>query len=144
MNSPDVEGDRVVEVPHVRRRHRDELLEAAVEVDADDSGEGTKVSVARSEQQRSPIDDMSLGGDAVSLADIGDEPPDLHDISRELVADVEWRVAQALGRRVRVVDVDVGSTDAGSAHPDEYLITAALLLRPILQLEYGSVGFLDH
>src|SRR5688572_21815258 len=144
MNSPDVEGDRVVEVPHVRRRHRDVLREAAVAIDPDDSRVGTDVGVARPAEQASAIDDVAFGGDAISLSDIGDEPADLHDISGELVADDEWRLAPASRPRVPLVDVDVGSADAGSSHSNENLILADLRLRQILQLETGSGGFLDQ
>src|SRR5256885_12385146 len=51
VNSTDIERDRVIEVPHVGRGHRDVVGETAVTIDADDSGIRTRSEEHTSELQ---------------------------------------------------------------------------------------------
>ena len=76
VDAADVVRDVVVEVPDVRRRHRDVLGEAAVAVDADDACVRADVRVAGAAQQAASVDDVALGGHAVAFAHIGDELAD--------------------------------------------------------------------
>jgi hypothetical protein len=99
------------------------------------------VSVAGAAEQTAAVDDVTLGGDAVSLLHVGNERADLHDIARELVSNRERRLAAAAGPRVPVVDVNVGTAYAGAANTYENFVVAHLRLRNILELESFRSGF---
>src|SRR5687768_10950140 len=144
VNATDVEGDLVVQMPHVRRGHRDVLREAAIAVDADDPCVGAYVRVAGSAEQAPAIDDVTLGGDAVALLHIRHEPPNLRDVARKLVSDDEGRLAAPLRPGIPVVDVDVGSAHPRAAYPDQNFVLTDFRLRTILQLEAGSGGLLHQ
>ena len=121
----------VVEVPDVRRGHRDVLGEASVAVDADDLRVRADVRVARAAEQATSVDDVSFGRDAVAFLHVGDEASDLHDIAGEFVSDDERRLATALRPRVPVVDVHVGAADAGAPHTDQDFVVSDPRLRDI-------------
>ena len=116
VNAADVERDVVVEMPDVRRRHRDVLGETAVAIDADDLRVRADVRVAGAAEQASAVDDVAFGGHAIAFAHVGDEAADLHDFAGELVADDDRRFHAPLRPRVPIVDVNVGAADAGATH----------------------------
>ena len=92
VNAADVERDVVVEMPDVRRRHRDVLGEAAVAIDADDLRVRADVRVAGAAEQAAPVDDVSFRRHAIAFAHVGDERADLHDLAGEFVADDDRRL----------------------------------------------------
>jgi hypothetical protein len=144
VDAADVVGDRIIEVPHIRRRHRDELGEATIAVDADDPGVRTDVGVAGAAQQASPIDDVPLGGDSVSLLHVVHESPDLYDIAGELVSHHERWFASPLRPGVPLVDVNIGAAYTRASHPNENFVFTDCGLRAIFQFETGCRGFLDQ
>ena len=142
MDSPDVVGDVVIQVPHVRRRHRDVIGEATVAIDANDFGEGTDVRVSSSAEQAATVDYVPLRSDAVSFLHIGDEPADLNHIAGELVPDDEGRLASTLRPCVPVVDVHVGAADSRAPDTNENFVFTNPGLLDVLQFETGCRGFL--
>ena len=142
MNATDVERDVVVEVPDVRRRHRDVLGEAAITVDTDDLGVGTHVCVACAAEQTSPVDDVALGRDAIAFAHIGDKCADLHDVTSELMTNDEWRRASAACPSVPFVDVNVGAANPSATNANQDLVLTDLRLRDVSECESGPGGFL--
>src|SRR5205814_3055554 len=86
VNAADVERRLIVQVPDVRRGHRDVLRETAVAIDADDARVWTHVRVAGATEQTPAVHDVSFGGHAVTFADVGHEVADTHHFAGELVA----------------------------------------------------------
>jgi hypothetical protein len=128
MNATDVIADGVVEVPDVRRRHRDVLREAAVTIDADDLRVGTHVSVAGAAQKTSAVDDMSLCRYAISFLDIGDEVSHFNDVAGKFVTDDERRLASPARPIIPVVDVNVGAAYPGAADLYQNFVVSDLRL----------------
>ena len=135
VNAADVERDVVVEMPDVRRRHRDVLGEAAVAIDADDLRVRADVRVARAAEQAASVDDVSFGGHAIAFAHVGHELPDLHDVAGELVADDDRRLDASLRPRVPIVDVHVGAAHAGAPHANQHFVVADRRLGNVLEDE---------
>jgi hypothetical protein len=138
VNAADVERDRVVEVPHVRRRHGDVLGEAAVAIDADDARVGADVRIARAAEQAAAVDDVPFGGHAIAGVHVGDEPSDLDDFAGELVADDDRRLHAALCPRIPVVNVHVGAAHAGAPHPNEHFVFSDCRLGNVAEFEPRS------
>jgi hypothetical protein len=84
VNAADVERDVVIEMPDVRRGHRDVLGEASVAVHADDAREGADVCIAGAAQKTSTIDDVSLGRHAIARSHVRHELSDLYHIASEI------------------------------------------------------------
>src|SRR5207302_7404801 len=80
VNAANVERDVVVEMPDVRRGHRDVLGEAPVAVDTDDLRVGTDVRIAGAAQQTPSVDDMTLRGHAIAFVHVGHQLPDPYDV----------------------------------------------------------------
>ena len=114
----------VVEVPDVRRRHRDVLGEAAVAVHADDFRVRADVRVAGAAEQAASVDDVALRGHAIALVDVGDETADSHDVAGELVPDDDRRLDAPLRPVVPVVDVHVGAAHAGAPDANQDFVVA--------------------
>src|ERR1051326_97082 len=144
VNAADIVRNVVIEMPDVRRRHRDVLGEAPVTVHANDLRVRAYMSISGSTQHAAAVDDVALRGHAVTFADVGDERSDLNDVAGGLMPDDEWWNAAVLRPRVPVVDVDVGTTDTSASHVDEDLVLTNRRLRDVLQLESGSGGLLDQ
>ena len=135
VNAADVVRHVVVEMPDVRRRHRDVLGEASVAIDADDLRVRADVRVAGAAEQAASVDDVSFGRHAIAFFHVGDELADLHDFAGELVADDERRLHASLRPRVPVVDVHVGAADAGAPHANQNFIVSNGRLGNVLQTE---------
>jgi hypothetical protein len=124
VDAADVERDVVVEVPDVRRRHRDVLGKTSVAIHADDLRVRADMGVAGPAQQASAVDDVALGGDAIAFAHVGDELACAHDLAGEFMADDERRLHAPLRPCVPVVDVHVGAADAGALHANQNFIVS--------------------
>ena len=133
MNSADVERQRIVEVPHVGGRHRDELGKAAIAIHANDFRVRAHVGIAGAAQQAAPVHDVALSRDPVSLFHVGDQAPHPHDLAGKFMADDDRWLDATTGPRIPLIDVDVCSANAGAAHPDEHLILANGRHRDVLQ-----------
>jgi len=135
MNSADIVADVVIEMPHVCRGHCDELGEAAIAIDADDLCVRADVCIASPTEKTPPVDNMPLGGYAISFLDVGDETPDFHDISGEFMTDDERRLASRLRPVVPVVDVNISAAHAGASDTDENFIISDSWLGDIAKNE---------
>jgi hypothetical protein len=93
MYAADIVADRIVEVPYVRRGHCDELGETSIAIDADDLRVRADMRISSAAEKAASVDDVALGGDAISLLYISDETTDLDYITGEFMADNEWRRA---------------------------------------------------
>jgi hypothetical protein len=142
VDSADVVADRVVEVPDIRRRHRDVLGEAAVAIDADDFRVRANVCVAGAAEKTASVNDVTFGGDAITFLDVRHQAPDLGDVARELMADDKRRLASSSRPIVPVVDVDIGPADARAADADQDFVVPDLRFRNVPQNHPGSGGFL--
>jgi hypothetical protein len=80
-------------VPYVRRGHCDELGETSIAIDADDLRVRADMRISSAAEKAASVDDVALGGDAISLLYISDETTDLDYITGEFMADNEWRLA---------------------------------------------------
>src|SRR5436190_1991283 len=109
-------------MPDVRRGHCDVFSEASVAIDADDLRVWADVRVSSSAKQTTAVDDVALGGDAISLAHVGDETADLRHFARELVSDDDWWFHAALRPRIPVVDVHVSAAHAGASYANQNFI----------------------
>ena len=124
VNAADVIADRVIQVPNVRRRHRDVLGEAPVAVHADDARARIDVCISGATEERTFIDDVSFGRDAIADFHRFDERSDLDDIAGKLVSNHKRRLAPTRRPCVPLVNVDVGSAHAGASHANKDLIIA--------------------
>jgi hypothetical protein len=138
VDPADIVTDLVVEMPHIRRGHRDEFRETTVAIDSDDLREGTHVRIPSSAQETSAIDNVTLGGDAISLLHVGHETPNLHDIACEFMSDDERRPASGFRPVVPVVDVHVCAAHACSSHANQNFIIAYAWLRNVAHDEARS------
>jgi hypothetical protein len=102
------------------------------------------VRVSRSTEEAATIDDVPFRCDSITGSYIGDESADFRHIACELVADNERRLASGARPRVPVVDVHVGSTDAGPSHANENFIVANPRLGNFLECEAGTGDCLDE
>ena len=144
VDPADVEADGVVEVPDVAGGHSDVVGEGAVPVHADDLRVRADVRVAGPAEMAAPADDVPFRRHPVTDLHVRDEGPDALHHAGELVADGEWRTAAPLRPRIPVVDVDVGTADAGGADVDEDFILADRRDRNIPQLESDGGACLDQ
>jgi len=116
MNAADIVADGVIQVPHVRRGHRDVLGEAAVAIDADDLGERANMRVASAAKQTTSVHDVAFRGHSIAFLHVRNEAANLHYITGEFVSDNERRFASSARPSVPVVDVNVGAAHAGATH----------------------------
>jgi hypothetical protein len=138
MNSADIVADVVIEMPHICGWHCDELGEAAIAIDANDLRVRADVRIARSAEKTAPVDNMSLGSYAISFFDVGDETPDLHDISGEFMTDDKRRLASRLRPVIPVVDVNISAAHAGPSDTDENFIISDSWLGDIAEDKSGA------
>lgn len=124
VDATDVVADRIVEMPDIRGGHGDELGEAPVTIDADDSGGRVRVGIAGPAEERAFIDDVPLGGHAIADFDRLDQAARCDDIAGELMADDERRFAATGGPGVPLVDVHVCPADARAADADQHFVVA--------------------
>src|SRR5690606_8082820 len=88
-------------------------------------------------------DDVPLTGHPVTDGDVAHERADLHDLAVELVAGDERGDHGRRGPIVPAADVQVGSADAGTQHPDDHVSRVGDRIRSIDELEPGSCGGLE-
>ena len=124
VDAADVVADRIVEVPDVGGRHRDELGETAVTIDPDDPGGRVGVRVSGATEEGAFVDDVSLGGDPVADVHGLDETADGDDIPGKFVSDDERRFAATGRPGVPFVDMDIGAADTRATHADEDFVIA--------------------
>jgi hypothetical protein len=122
VNTADFVRHVVVQVPHVCGGHRNVLGETAVTVDTNDFGVRTDMRVTRSAEQASAIDNMTFGRHTVAFFDIGHQAANLHDVAGKFMADYEWRTAPPFGPIIPVVNVDVGTADAGASDTNQNFV----------------------
>jgi len=113
----DLERDVGGRAPGVDRRHRDELGEAAVHVDAQDAGVLAHVAVAGAARHAVPADDVALARDALAGLDLGDLGATLDHLADELVTERDRGLDPSLRPAVPLEDVEVGAAHAGAQHP---------------------------
>src|ERR1700694_5235032 len=142
VDSPYVEGNLVVEMPDVCRRHGYVFREAAVTVYADDLRVRTHVRVARSAEQAPSVDDVSFRRDTVAFLHISDETTHLHHVAGEFVPDHEGRLAASLRPRVPVVGLNIGAAYPSPSHTNQNFVLADPRLGNVLQLETWRRRFL--
>ena len=111
-------------MPDVGGGHAYVVGEAAVAIDADDLRVGTDVRVPRAAEEAASIDYVSLGRDAISGPDIGDEAADLHDVAGEFMADHDGWLHAAACPVIPFEYVNVGSADSRAAHADEHFVVS--------------------
>ena len=78
---------------------------------------------------------MSLGRDAISLLNIGDESPYVDNVSGEFMPDDEWRSASSLRPVVPVVYVYVRAAHPGAADADQNFVVSDARLGNVAQCE---------
>ena len=127
------------ELDYVRRRHRHELRERAVLVQAVDLRADADVAVAGAALGALAADDVHLRGDVVADADavaVG-ALADLLDEAAELVAVDSRRRHGVADRRVPVVDVLVGAADGRGGDADQDLVRPRLRVGTLADLRSG-------
>jgi hypothetical protein len=87
---------------------------------------------------------MPLGCHSITDVYVSDELPDLDYVTRELVANDEGWFAATLRPIIPFVNVDVRSTHARPANPDEDLVVEDRRNRHVGQLETGTGMMLDE
>src|SRR2546422_3511469 len=128
---------------HVGLGHHDVLRERTVAIDADDARVSADVAVAGAALQAVTADDMPLGGDELAGSELRHAVAARFDLSRELVADDDWRLDAALRPRVPVGDVQVRAADAGVPYRDQDFAGAGRRLGHGLHGQTGRALFLD-
>jgi hypothetical protein len=144
VNAADIIAYRVIEMPHIRRRHRDILGKTSIAINADDLGVRADMRVACAAEKAAAIDDVALRSDAITLLHIGHERSNLNDIAGELVTDYERGLAARARPVIPIVYVDVGATYSGPANANQYFIVADSRLGNIAQHESGTSLFFDE
>ena len=100
--------------------------------------------IAGAAEQRALVDDVPLGGDAVTDLHALDKAADRNHIAGELMAANERRLATTGGPCVPLVNVHVGAADAGAAHANEHLVVADRGLRHLGQSQATSSRLLHQ
>ena len=144
VNAADVVADRVIEVPYIRRRHRDEFSKAPVAIHPDDPRERADVSIARATKKTAAVHDVTFRSYAITLLHIRDETPHLHDVSSEFVTDDKRRLASRLRPVIPVVNVHIGAAHACAPHANENFVISDSRLRNISQCEARTSRFLHQ
>ena len=122
VNPADLVRRRGIEVPHVRRRHRDVVGEAPIAVDPNDLRMGTDVGIAGPTEQAPAVDNVAFCRHAVPFAHVGHESADLHDVTREFVSHDDRRFDAPAGPIIPLVNVQVRTAHAGAADTDQYFV----------------------
>ena len=131
----------------VRGRHRDELGEGAVPVDADDLGALAEVGRAQAALQAVAADDVAFGRDQVADGEQARGlgfAAELDDLAGELVADDDRGLEPVAGPAVPFPDVEVGAADARMVHADQRVAGAAGGDGHILQGHAGARSRFDE
>jgi len=101
------------------------------------------VRISSAAEQAATVDDVALGCYAIALVNVCDELADTNDVTRKLVSDRERRVATTFGPVVPIVDMYVGSANAGAANADQNFVVTDLRNRDIAHGETWTCYLFD-
>ena len=139
-DSSDLVRDAGRVAPDVGHGDDDVLSEGSVAIDADSESVGAEVPAAGEAVAAATADDVAFAADELADREIGDVGADGYDFSDELVADDEALADRGLGPGVPIVDVEVGSADAGVEDADFDVVNAHLGLGYVLKPETTFVA----
>jgi len=75
--------------------------------------------------------DVRLGGDVIAHLDERDVGPDFHHFAAQFMADNPRGLDAAVGPRIPIVNVGIGSTERGGGDADDSISRARFRIRPV-------------
>jgi hypothetical protein len=121
--------------PDVGHGKDDELGKGAVTVDADSEGVGAEMAATGEAVATAAADDVAFAADELADGDVGNVGAYSDDLAYELVADGKALLDRGASPGVPLVDVKVGTADAGGEDTNFDVVDAHLGFGDVLEPE---------
>src|SRR6201997_1823193 len=116
--------DAGIVTPDVGHGQRDQFCEGSRAVDSDAGCVGAEMAAAGEAVAAASANDMALAADDIARVEVVYVGTDLDDLADELMADGHGHGDGLLGPLVPLIDVNVGSADAGVPDADQDVVDA--------------------